>query len=76
MHDQLAEYFEAVFNPFLSAFRKGFGCQATFLRLLENWKRALDNHECVAAILMDLSNLSATRSAQEKLKHMACLLGQ
>ena len=55
MHDQLAEYFEAVFNPFLAAFRKGFGCQTTLLRLLEDWKRALDNHECVAAILMDLS---------------------
>ena len=57
MHDQLAEYFEAVFNPFLAAFRKGFGCQTTLLRLLESWKRALDNHECVAAILMDLSKV-------------------
>ena len=55
MYDQLAEYFEAVFNPFLASFRKGFGCQTTLLRLLEDWKRALDNHECVAAILMDLS---------------------
>ena len=55
MHDQLSEYFKAVFSPFLAAFRKGFGCQTTLLRLLEDWKRALDNHECVAAILMDLS---------------------
>ena len=55
MHDQLAEYFEAVFNPFLAVFRKGFGCQTTLLRLLEDWKRASDNHECVTAILMDLS---------------------
>ena len=54
MHNQLAEYFEAVFNPFLAAFRKGFGCQ-TNLRLLGDWKRTLDNHECVAAILRDLS---------------------
>ena len=43
------------FNPFLAAFRKGFGCQSTLLRLLEDWRKALDNHECVAAILMDLS---------------------
>ena len=56
MHEQQAEYFEAVFSPFfLAAFRKGFGCQTTLLRLLEDWKRALDNHVCVAAILMDLS---------------------
>ena len=46
---------EAVFNPFLAAFRKGFGCHTTLPRLLEDWKRALDNHEYVAAILMDLS---------------------
>ena len=32
-----------------------FGCQSTLLRLLEDWRKALDNHECVAAILMDLS---------------------
>ena len=43
------------FNPFLAAFRKGFGCQSTLLRLLEDWRKALDNQECVAAILMDLS---------------------
>ena len=55
MHDQLVEYFEAVFKPFLAAYRKSFGCQTTLLRLLEDWKRVLDNHECVADILMDLS---------------------
>ena len=55
MRGQLAEYFEAVFSPCLAAFRKGFGFQTTLLRLLEDWKRALDNHECMAAILIDLS---------------------
>ncbi|XP_021340798.1 uncharacterized protein LOC110441849 [Mizuhopecten yessoensis] len=38
-------------NPF----RPGFGCQSTLLRLVEDWRRALDNHEYVAVILMDLS---------------------
>ncbi|XP_069128426.1 origin recognition complex subunit 1-like [Argopecten irradians] len=33
----------------------GFGCQSTLLRLVEDWRKALDNHEYVAAILMDLS---------------------
>ena len=55
MHDQLSEHLDQSFNPFLAAFRKGFGCQSTLLRLLEDWRKALDNHECVAAILMDLS---------------------
>ena len=55
MHGQLAEDLEAVFSPFLAAFRTGSGCQTTLLRLLEDWKRALDNHEYGAATLMDLS---------------------
>ncbi|XP_069138834.1 uncharacterized protein [Argopecten irradians] len=29
--------------------------QSTLLRLLEDWRQALDNHQCVGAILMDLS---------------------
>ena len=44
-----------IFNPFLAAFRKGFGCQTTLLRLLEDWQKALDDRKYVAAILMDLS---------------------
>jgi hypothetical protein len=39
---------------FLSAFRKGYGCQITLLKVIENWKKALEN-KYVAAILMNLS---------------------
>ena len=70
-HIQLAEYFEAVFNPFLPAFRKGSGFQTTLLRLLEDWKRTLDNHEYVAAVLHGFVQgfrMSATRSAESKIK--------
>ena len=31
------------------------GCQSTLLRLVEDWRKALDNHKYVAAILMDLT---------------------
>jgi hypothetical protein len=31
------------------------GCQTTLLRLLEDWKQALDCNEYIVAILMDLS---------------------
>ena len=55
LHNQLSAHFENIFDPYLAAFRKGFGCQSTLLRLLEDWKRALDSHKCAAAILMDLS---------------------
>ena len=40
---------------YLCAFRKGQGCQTVLLRLLEDWRAALDNNEYVAAVLMDLS---------------------
>ena len=52
---QLSTFFETIFDQFLCAFRKGHGCQTTLLRLLEDWKQALDKNEYVAAILMDLS---------------------
>ena len=53
MHNQLSDYFDDIFNPFLAAFRKGFGCQSTLLRLLEDWRKALDNDKSAAAVLMD-----------------------
>ena len=55
LSNQLSEYFDNIFDDFLCAFRKGHGCQTTLIRLLEDWKCALDNKEYVAAILMDLS---------------------
>ena len=39
----------------MAAFRSGFGCESTLLRVIEDWKQALDKNEYTAAILMDLS---------------------
>ena len=55
LSDQLVEFFINIFHDFICAFRKGHGCQTTLLRLLEDWKSALDKNCYVAAILMDLS---------------------
>ena len=55
MFAQLSDHFSNIFNTYLAAFRKGFDCQTTLLRLLEDWKRVLDSHGYVEAILMDLS---------------------
>jgi hypothetical protein len=52
---QLQEFFNSHFHNFLSAYRKGYGCQATLLKIIEDWKKALDQNKCVAAILIDLS---------------------
>jgi hypothetical protein len=55
--DQLMEFLNNHFNPLLSAFRSGFGCQTALLRIIEDWKKALDDNKFIAAILMDQSNL-------------------
>jgi hypothetical protein len=52
LSDQLTDLFENIFHTFLCAFRKGHGYQTTLLRLLEDWKTALDKNQYVAAILM------------------------
>jgi hypothetical protein len=52
---QLMDHFEKIFNPFLSAFRPGYGCNTTLLKIIEDWKYFLDNNMYVAAVLMDLS---------------------
>ena len=39
----------------MSAFRSGYSCQDTLIRITEDWKNLLDNNQYVAAILMDLS---------------------
>ena len=48
-------FFYSIFNPYLCAFRRGHGCQTTLLRLLEDWREALDKNVYVSAVLMDLS---------------------
>ena len=55
LSEQLAEFFEIIFDKFLCAFRKGNGCQTTLLKLLEDWKLALEQNKNLAAILIDLS---------------------
>ncbi|XP_063409017.1 uncharacterized protein LOC134692492 [Mytilus trossulus] len=41
---QLVQYFDKIFSPFLTAFRSGFGCLSTLLRVIEDWKLALDQN--------------------------------
>ena len=55
IEQQLSDFFENIFNPYLCAFRRGHGCQTTLRRLLEDWRNALEKNLYVAAVLMDLS---------------------
>ena len=53
--EQLVTFFDLHFNLYLSAFRSGYSCQDTLIRIIEDWKNLLDNNQYVTAILMDLS---------------------
>ena len=53
--NQLALYLENIFSPFLSAYRKNYSTQHVLIRLVEEWKKHLDNNEVVGGVLMDLS---------------------
>ena len=42
-------------SDFISAYRKGYSTNHVLLRLIENWKAALDTNLFTEAVLMDLS---------------------
>ena len=55
VNDQMIEFFITIFDDFLGAFRKGYSCQSLLIKLIDDWKKSLDNNEKVGAIFMDLS---------------------
>ena len=52
---QMTSYFNDIFSKFLSGFRKKYGCQSTLLRMVENWKSAIEAGELVGTVAIDLS---------------------
>ena len=52
---QLTSYFDCLFSKYLSGFRQKHSCQSTLLRMIEEWKSALDNGNMVGSIALDLS---------------------
>ena len=52
---QLTSYFDRIFSKYLSGFRQKYSCQSNLLRMIEEWKSALDNGNMVGSIVIDLS---------------------
>ena len=48
-------FFSKTFFPYLSGFRKRYGCQQVLMRMTEKWCTTLDNKKIIAALSMDLS---------------------
>ena len=55
LNDQLLQHFITIFNDFLSAYRKGYSCQSILVKVIDDWKKSLDNNHIVQAVFMDLS---------------------
>ncbi len=72
LNDQLARYCEDIMSNFLSAFRKRYSCQTILLKMIEDWKLALDNKDNIAAIFVDMSKAFDMISHEKLLKKLKC----
>ena len=47
IHNCLSSYAESFLSKFISAYRKSYSSNHVLLRLIENWKKSLDNKNFV-----------------------------
>jgi len=52
---QLKNLSEKIFDTFMSAYRTTYSCETTLVRLIEDWKLALDKNKAVAVLSTDMS---------------------
>ena len=55
IHENLTSSVTNFLSDFISAYRKGYSTNHVLLRLIENWKAALDRNLFTETVLMDLS---------------------
>ena len=53
--EQMEDYFESIFSPYLCGFRKRYGCQHVLMQMTENWRKSLDHEKVIGALSMYLS---------------------
>jgi hypothetical protein len=52
---QMTPFLDEILSPRIAAYRRGYGCHTVLLRLIEDWKQALERSMCVGTTMMDLS---------------------
>ena len=57
---QIDSFMKKKFSSYLCGFRKNHNAQYSLLKMIENWKKQLDNSEKIGVILMDLSKAFET----------------
>ena len=55
LHNSLSDFTENILSKFVSAYRKSYSSNHVLLKLIEEWKKSLDEKNIVGAVLMDLS---------------------
>ena len=55
IQEKLTPLVDKCLSVFISAYRKKYSTSHVLIRLIENWKKHLDNKKFVGAVLMDLS---------------------
>ena len=55
LHENLTNYVDTFLSKFISAYRKSYSSNHVLIRLIESWKKSLDQKKFVTAVLMDLS---------------------
>ena len=55
IHEKVLPFADKFLSLFISAYRKNYSSNHVLLRLIEDWKKHLDRHNVVGAVLMDLS---------------------
>ena len=55
LHDSLFNFTDKILSKFVSAYRKPYGSNRVLLKLIEEWKKSLDDKNIVGTVLMDLS---------------------
>jgi len=55
IHNSLKTFVESFLSDFVCAYRKSYSSNHLLIRLIENWKKQLDQNKFVGAVLMDLS---------------------
>ena len=55
MYKQISSYVDNFLSPYLFDFRKGHSTEQCLIKMLETWKRAIDEKKFAGAFLTDLS---------------------
>jgi hypothetical protein len=53
--NQRSPYFDHLFNPCVSGYRRGYSCETVLIKMVENIKCSLDQGKIVCGVLVDLS---------------------